>query len=231
MRVFGSQSKSGTVSVSENVRRRVVEFSVAPKRNSSLIYGPGIAALALAACTSAVVIEGDFPAPLVESLPLSVGLYYDPALRDFIHAEALPRSSTWTIDLGDANVAMLDPLFHTLFDRTREIEVVPPSAPEAESVDAILSSAIQDFQFDVPRSSRDEFVEVWLQYRLSLLEPNGDVVFEWEVPGYGKAEIDGNREDAVHRASIVAMREAGALISTQFAQQPAVSAWLATKGI
>jgi hypothetical protein len=179
-----------------------------------------------AGCTSAVVVESDFPTPLVETIPVAVGLYYEPELRDFIHAEALPRSSTWTIDLGDANVAMLDPLYATMFASTREIQGMPPSQAETAGVDAVLTSGLEAFQFDVPRTTRDEFVEVWLQYRLQLLEPDGNVVIEWEVPGYGKAEIDGSREDAVHRASIVAMREAGARISTQFLQQPAVSDWL-----
>ena len=209
----------------------VMEAGVAPKRNSSRICGLIAAALGVAGCSSAVVVQSDFPVPLVESLPLTVGLYYDPELRDFIHAEALPRSNTWTIDLGDANLAMLDPLFGTLFQSTREFADLPASPADASGIDAVISSALQQYQFDVPQSSRDEFVEVWLQYRLQLLEPNGDIVFEWEVPGYGKAEIDGDREDAVLRASIVAMREAGALISTQFVNQPAVSAWLETKGI
>ena len=113
-----------------------------------------------------------------------------------------------------------------MFAATREVQDLPPSTTITPGVDAVLSSGLEAFQFDVPTTTRDEFVEVWLQYRLKLLRPDGNVVVEWQVPGYGKAEIDGNREDAVHRASIVAMREAGARISTQFIQQPAVSDWL-----
>ena len=199
---------------------------MAPKRNSLRISVLSAAAFSVAACTSAVVIESEFPTPLVDTLPIAIGLYYDPELRNFIHAEALPRSSTWTIDLGDANLAMLDPLYGTMFATTRQISELPPSPLELTDVDGILSSTLNVYQFDVPRSTRDEFVEVWLQYRLQLIEPNGSTVIEWDVEGYGKAEIDGNREDAVQRASIVAMREAGARISTQFVQQPAVSDWL-----
>lgn len=186
----------------------------------------GAFASGIGACASAVVIESDFPTPLVETLPVSVGLYYDDELRDFIHVEALPRSSTWTIDLGDANLAMLNPVFAQMFASTREIPTLPPSPAETAAVDGVLSSTLEQFQFDVPRSSRDEFVEVWLQYRLQLLDPDGDLVIDWEVPGYGKAEIDGNREDAVRRAAITAMREAGARISTNFTQQQPVQDWL-----
>ena len=199
---------------------------MAPKRNSLCNIGLALAAIALAGCTSSVVVESDFPAPLVEELPVSIALYYDPALRDFIHAEALPRSSTWTIDLGDANLAMLDPLYDSMFAATREIQALQPLPTDAATFDGILSSALQEFQFDLPNATRDEFVEVWLEYRLELQTPNGEMIFAWEVAGYGKAEIDRNREDAVHRASITAMREAGARISTQFRLQPQISDWL-----
>jgi hypothetical protein len=186
-------------------------------------------ALALAGCASAVVVESDFPTPLIDELPVTIGLFYEQELRDFIHAEALPRSSTWTIDLGDANLAMLHPLYESMFHATRELENLPPTAAEAAAVDGVLSSTLERFEFDVPASSRDEFVEVWLQYRLQLLDPNGDIVIDWPVSGYGKSEIDGNREAAVHRAAIVAMREAGARISTQFTQQPQIRDWLEEK--
>jgi hypothetical protein len=199
---------------------------LSPARRSLLRNcGTGVTALVLASCTSAVVIDTEFPTPLIEPIDLAVGLFYEPELRDFIHAEALPRSTAWTIDLGDANVAMLEPLYSAMFSATAELTDFPPSPTESENLDAVLASALNQFQFDVPRATRDEFVEVWLEYRLQLVD--GDrVVIEWFAPGYGKAEIDGDQEDAVQRAAKVAMREAGAVISTQFAQQPEVQDWL-----
>lgn len=158
-----------------------------------------------------------------------MGLYYEPELKDFIHAESLPRSSTWTIDLGDANVAMLQPVYEAMFASTRELELVSPTTAETSTVDAILTSSLNRFEFDVPRTSRDQFVEVWLEYRLELRDPSGLVLIDWPVAGYGKAEIDGSREAAVQRAAIVAMREAGAKISTEFLAQPAVQDWLDEK--
>ena len=192
------------------------------KRDSLRVVACAAQALILAGCASAVVVESEFPTPLVETLPLDVGLFYEPELKDFIHAEALPRSSTWTIDLGDANMAMLEPLYTAMFESTREVEALPPTPAEAASMDAFLSSTLNRFEFDVPRASRDQFVEVWLEYRLELRDPTGQVLIDWPVAGYGKAEIDGSRESAVQRAAIVAMREAGARISTEFPAQPAV---------
>jgi hypothetical protein len=180
----------------------------------------------LGGCTSSVVVQSEFPIPLVERLPVNIGLIFEPELRDFIHAETLPPRATWTIDLGDANLSMLAPLFDSMFSSTRDVSSVPLSANEASGIDGVLRSTLERFEFDVPFGERDEFVEVWMQYRFYLYEPNGEVVAEWPVTGYGKSELERDQEDAVRRAAIVAMREAGATISTQFALQPEINYWL-----
>lgn len=186
-------------------------------------------AVLITGCASQVVVEAEFPTPLVEPLPVRMGLIFPPELYNFIHSEAIPQQSTWTIDLGDANVAMLEPLFDTMFFETSSVSDVPVEPGRAGTLDGVLRTALEKFEFDVPIGERDEFVEVWMQYRLTLLEPDGSVVTEWPVSGYGKAELSGKREQAVNRAAIVAMREVGATISTQFAEQPEVVYWLEEK--
>jgi len=181
---------------------------------------------ALCGCASSVVVESEFPTPLVEPLPVSVGLIFGPELHDYIYTEDIPDQSTWTITLGDANIAMLGPLFDTMFSETREVPELPLSPADQRSLDGVLRPMLEKFEFDVPIGERDQFVEVWMQYKLSLYEPDGDVVTEWPVTGYGKAELSHNREDAVRKAAVVAMREVGATISTQFASQPQVTYWL-----
>src|SRR5690606_17394554 len=89
-----------------------------------------------------------------------------------------------------------------------------------------LRAGLDRFEFDVPISQRDEFVEVWIQYVLTLYEPDGSVVTQWPVVGYGKAELTRSREQSVHRAAVIALREAGAAISTAFAEQPDIDYWL-----
>lgn len=186
-----------------------------------------VAASLVVGCASTdVVVDSDFPTPLVDPLPVKVGVYFDDELHDFIHVEALPRQSTWTIDLGDANIDMLEPLLGSMFAETTELSSVDPPAAERSQLDGILQPELEDFQFDVPEGDRDEFVEVWMQYKLTLYDADGSLVTEWPVSGYGKHEVGGSREDAVHEAAIVAMREAGAAISTKFADQPDVRSWL-----
>lgn len=177
-------------------------------------------------CSSSVIVESNFPSPLVQALPVRMGIIFDDDLYNYIYTEEVPEQSVWTIALGDANVAMLEPLFDRMFAETEKIDAVPVADA---TLDGVLHTKLDKFEFDVPVGERDEFVEVWMQYHLTLYEPDGTTVVEWPVSGYGKSELTRDREDAVQRAAVVAMREVGANIATKFASQPQVSYWLGEK--
>jgi hypothetical protein len=180
----------------------------------------------LAGCSSSVIVESNFPTPLIEPLPVTMGVIFSDELHNYIYSEDIPDQSTWTIALGDANVAMLEPLFDSMFDQTRMVTDVPVDLTTTGPLDGVIRPVLEKFEFDVPIGERDEFVEVWMQYKLTLYEPDGEVVTEWPVSGYGKSELERDREGAVLKAAIVAMREVGATISTKFAEQPQVMYWL-----
>jgi hypothetical protein len=184
----------------------------------------------LAGCGgSQVIVESIFPTPLIEPLPVSMGIIIPDELYNFIYTEDIPDQSLWTIALGDANVAMLEPLFKGMFRETRDVESLALVAGD-RSLAGIIEPKLDKFEFDVPTGERDEFVEVWLQYEITVYEPDGGTVIQWPVSGYGKSELLRDPEDAVQRAAVVAMREAGATISTKFSEQPQVKQWLGGKG-
>jgi hypothetical protein len=188
-----------------------------------------VAVALLGGCSTSVIVESKFPTPLVQPLPVSVGILIPEELYNYIYTEDVPDQSLWTIALGDANVAMLRPLFKQMFRDTRSVDAVPAGGA-AQGLDGVIKPTISKFEFDVPVGQRDKFVEVWIQYQLSLYDADGRPVIEWAVSGYGKSELMRNRQDAVQKAAIVAMREAGATISTKFAEQPQVKSWLGEKG-
>src|SRR5512138_651965 len=157
-------------------------------------------AVATAACVagcggSQVIVESTFPKPLVEALPVSMGVVIPDELYNFIYTEDVPDQSLWTIALGDANVAMLRPLFKQMFRDTRSVDAVPAGGA-AQGLDGVIKPTISKFEFDVPVGQRDKFVEVWIQYQLSLYDADGRPVIEWAVSGYGKSELMRNRQDA-----------------------------------
>jgi hypothetical protein len=184
-----------------------------------------LASTSVVGCASVVTVEAEFPPPLVEELPVRVGLIFDEELTEYEIFEEIPRQATWTIHLGSANELMLRGLFEGMFLETRSVDVLPLTSTDLYRLDGVIHSELEKFEFEVPITGRDEFVEVWMQYRLRLYEPGGTLITEWPVSGYGKAEL-GNKEEALNRATVVAMREVGAAISTRFAKQPQVEYWL-----
>lgn len=180
----------------------------------------------LAGCASEVTVEASFPTPLVEPLPVRMGVLLTEELNNYVHEEELPQQSRYTIRLGDANVAMLSPLFSSMFTATERVDALPVEGSAGSAIDGVIEPVLEKFEFEVPVGERDEFVEVWIQYRLKLYEPGGELVAEWPVSGYGRTEFGGGRTDALNSAAVIAMREAGATISTEFAAQPAISYWL-----
>jgi hypothetical protein len=189
-----------------------------------------VASACLTGCGgSQVIVESAFPTPLIEPLPVSMGIMLPDELYNFIYTEDIPDQSLWTIALGDANVAMLAPIFKVMFRETRDVESLALVTGDS-TLDGVIEPKLEKFEFDVPTGERDEFVEVWLQYQITVYEPDGGTVIQWPVSGYGKSELIRDAEDAVQRAAVVAMREAGATIATKFSEQPQVKTWLGGKG-
>ncbi|MFL2539425.1 MAG: hypothetical protein ACJ0RU_08085 [Candidatus Rariloculaceae bacterium] len=188
-----------------------------------------VVSMLLSGCSTSIWVEADFPQPLVNQLPVSMGLILDDDLLDYVHYEELPRQAAYTIQIGEANELMLVQLFESMFTDLTEYNEFPLIEPDSVEIDGVLWPELERFEFDVPVGRRDEFVEVWIQYLVKLYETDGQLVTEWPVSGYGKAEMI-DREDALNRAIVVAMREVGATISTKFTDQPELQDWLQERG-
>jgi hypothetical protein len=175
--------------------------------------------------------EGEFPAPLVEPIPLRVGLYLDPALVAYKHVEKIDQQGTWEVDVGSIQPRLFRTVTHAMFTDVAELTAPPP----APNVDVVLAPAIEAFQMTIPAQTRSNFYEVWIKYRMALFQPDGTVIAQWPLTAYGKS----NREDfgifqkkddlAVREATVNALRDAGAFLSLRFKRVPEVKAWLESR--
>lgn len=182
----------------------------------------------VSACSTSLVVNADFPVPLVDPLPVRVGFLFDETFSTYAHEEKIPQQASYSIQIGEANVSLLSQLFTSMFVAAEPVVALPLESAEQGRLDAVIKPELERFEFDVPIQRTDQFVEVWMQYQLRLYETDGQLIAEWPVTGYGKAE-HGNRGAALNRAAVVAMREVGAEISTEFSVQPAVEYWLEEK--
>ena len=100
------------------------------------------------------------------------------------------------------------------------------------AVAGIIAPSIEEVQFAIPKQTGGEFYEVWIRYRLDLYDTNGNRLGEYPVIGYGKANEAnfggfGQASPALNEATMWALRDAAALLSFQFRDQPESRDWLA----
>jgi len=187
-----------------------------------------MAVLGLGGCmTTAVEVTGEFPTPLVEPMPVAIGLYLPESFRAYTAEEQISDRGTYRVEIGEAQSALMQRLLPSMFERVVELDS-PEAAAKDPSLDAVLVPEVADLQFAIPFQTKSKFYEVWVKYRFSLLTPDGSTITQWEMTGYGKTRGGGLAGEgaSLQEAAIEALRDAGAFLAIDFRNQPGVRAWL-----
>ena len=200
--------------------------------------------LAAGCSTKQVVVEGNFPMPLLDPLPITLGVIYPSAFAEHeLFDEAKGRAeSNWLVKTGEAQVDFWDILFAGMFDEVvhiRDWETVQRRAPE---IDGVLIPAIGDLQYTIPTHTNVKIYEIWMRYEFRLVDiaaihqqEDGALSFNpderlaaWPITAYGKTPTAflQTDEEAVNLAAVVALRDAGAHFVTSFGATPDVALWL-----
>jgi len=185
----------------------------------------------LAGCGPAeVVVKGNFPAPLMQKVPITLGVWYD---EDFAHHEFFEEAKTktessWLVRTGEAQVQMWDSLLNGMFQRVLPMNGKPGPGQMNPSVDAVLIPHVEELQYAIPAHTSVKVYEIWMRYRLQLVTTGGQPIADWTMTAYGKtptAFLQSDQE-AVNLAAVMALRDAGANFATHFTRVPAVQEWL-----
>ena len=186
--------------------------------------------LFLAACgTSNVVIEGNFPTPNINQIPLTLAVYYDEDLRTFSYMEYSETGrEEINIESGSSHIQLFEAMLPAMFEKV--ITVNSMEDPDIETVDAVFVPAIEEFQLALPEKTKLEVYEVWVKYNMRLLSSQGDALADWVVTSYGKTPIEafGSKENGINEAAVVALRDLASSFSLNFMQVPEVKEWLST---
>tara|TARA_R110002073_G_scaffold74173_7_gene181581 strand:- start:908 stop:1534 length:627 start_codon:yes stop_codon:yes gene_type:complete len=189
-----------------------------------------LAALALAACgVNNVVIQGNFPTPNINKLPLSVAVYYDPALTEFAYIEySETGNEEYNIASGQSHIELFNAVLPAMFDSVVIVDSI--EAATAQGVDAIFAPAIEEFQLALPAKTKLDVYEIWIKYNMRLMTNEGEYIADWVLTSYGKTPTESLRsvEAAINEAAIVALRDLASSFSLSFTQVPEVRDWLNT---
>ena len=184
------------------------------------------AVLLLAGCVGSknVALEGTFPVPLMDKIPVSLAIHLDEELLGYIYQENLEKEGEWNVNLGSVQTELFENLSVGLFEAHALV-----GANAAPGFDGVLKPKIDDLQFSLPAHTRSNFYEVWIRYSFELYDSNGNSIGTWPLPAYGKASKRdfGSASTGVEAAAIAACRDAMAFFALNFAKVPQVRQWLA----
>ena len=198
---------------------------------------------------AAVTVDISVPRPLVEPIDATVGVYFNPQLKNYVHQEELDDHGAYSIDIGASQAPVFAQVFDAMFSSVVRVDPDEQPADQADQaslsfsdasggipgMDGILSPSIEEVQFAIPDQTGGEFYEVWIRYRMRLFDADGLVLAEWPLIGYGKANernygtID-QKSAGLNAATIWALRDAAALLSFGFRNQVEVQDWLGQLG-
>lgn len=191
--------------------------------NRTALLGLILAGL-LTGCGSNVKLQAPtIPEPLLEQIPISVGLRMAENFEHFVHEEKVYGREQWSIDLGRSNAALFEQLFAHMFASVTVLG--PDDDPQSMPLDALIETSIDAFEFSTPDQSNTDAFAVWIRYRLRVYDKAGDLVSNWPVAAYGKSQTTTmGGSDALQRAAVLAMRDAAALMIMKFDNVTRISA-------
>ena len=197
--------------------------------------------LLLSACgANQVVVQSQFPKPVLDPLPVKVGVFFSEEFKThtFVDDPEEKTERSWVVETGAAQVTLWQSILTHLFEQVVYLDSLPEtgdghqepteSIPSQPQVDAILIPTIADLQYAIPAQTNSKVYEIWLKYDVTLNNPDMSPISEWSMTAYGKtpeAFMLGAQE-AVEAAAVVALRDAGANFAVNFPRVPAVKTWL-----
>lgn len=211
-------------------------ISVDLRRGCRLVAVVALLGLIVGCGPSRVEVQGQFPPPLIQPLPLTLGVWYgeDFSRHEFFDEAKSKRESSWIVNTGAAQVQMWDSLLASMFTKVVHLDHQPTPGQSITGVDAVLIPHVDELQYAIPTHTKVKVFEIWMRYRFELLSGQGAPIAEWTMSSYGKtptAFLQSDQE-AVNLAAVMALRDAGAHFATGgFAKVPAVNAWLQERGV
>ncbi|MCZ6830209.1 MAG: hypothetical protein O7F73_11595 [Gammaproteobacteria bacterium] len=189
----------------------------------------------LAGCgANEVVVKGYFPQPVLDKLPITLGVYYDPEFRnhEFFDQASNRGESDWIVRTGAAQTQMYDILLGGMFEKVIMLNELPRedrvAAVGEAGADVILVPHVDELQYSIPRHTKINVFEIWIRYRYQLYAPDGELLADWTMTSYGKTPTAfmQTAEGAVNLAAVVALRDAGANFALNFTSVPEVKQWM-----
>ena len=185
----------------------------------------------LSGCGANVVLDKTYPKPLVQEIPLSIGVYYSEEFKAFSQVEEDKDKGKFVINIGAAQVTLFDTLLAGSFSNISQLESFP-TKEKGSSFSGVLVPEVVNLQFSIPKHTQAKIFEIWISYNMQLFTPEGALIMEWPLAAYGKTPLKflNTYHTSFTQATHVALRDAGAQFILSL-DKPNLREWLNTQQI
>ena len=176
------------------------------------------------------------PRPLIETLPVTIGVYYSPEFSTHTHEEMkVIEGDTirYKFDLGFKSALLFDQVFSSMFEKIIFVEKRPPLGPVGLELAAIIEPSIEEIRISAVRHSRNyKRSLVIITYRIALYSTNGVRLASYSLEGTGESRPSASiGRKSFGEATHFAMRDAAAKFMAGFQDQQGIREWFEDIGL
>jgi len=177
----------------------------------------------LGACTATKLeTRAALPPPLLEQLPVRVGVYYSKEFREYVHRETR-GTIDYEVNLGPAHVTNLDWLLKAMFREVVPVEDPAKIAGIQPPLVFVVEPKFEEYSFLTPKDVAGEAFIVTIRYLLTLYDGTGTRVDSFTFTGYGRERAHTlASKEPLAVATQRAMRDAGAKVAVELTDQESV---------
>ena len=185
--------------------------------------------LMVGGCKTVLNVQGNFPTPVIDTMPLSVGLIVNKDFVGYSYIEKDEDRSEWDISFGEAQVKLIEVVLDAMFTKTTRLTEFTASSDN--SIDLYIRPSIEKFQYNIPDETRGKMFSVWLKYNFQVFDHQENIIADWILTAYGKTPSSSftTDESALNDAMVIALRDLGAGLALNFRNVPEINRWLQVK--
>lgn len=174
---------------------------------------------------------GTYPQPLIEPLPLKIGVYYGNDFSKFettnkidLCDESMPECPVkriTNIKMGKANILLFDYILHHVFREVTLVQHFSEDPEDMKNLDLIIKPTIHKCSYNINISHCE--CSIHITYEISFYSPGGESIKPWLIEGSCSNVVDHYSEsfspDVIELMTQMAMRQVAAKFMTDFCNQ------------
>jgi hypothetical protein len=169
--------------------------------------------------------------PLIERLPIIVGVYYSEEFRSYECLKTLRDNNNYKIALGSPSVTLIDQILSNMFEKVVPVQGRPPLPESGANINAVIEPKIEGVSIFSQLGVK--WVRVELSYKFIFYASNGEEITSFPITGYGYSDkyygIDAPL--MVREATEFAMRNVAAKFMVHFNKNHDYVRWLQGIGL